>query len=126
MGEKVTTDYHIKCVTPSDYELEIKIPADNKTFLTIFNKAKDTLLRTKGIKVRDANPDLINDFDVPEYYFKFLKVTIRKMYSNRREIFKKKGIELLSYDIKNAKFTRNETKDWDITINIVGIYADKR
>lgn len=126
MAEKVTIDYHIKCTTPSDYELEFKIPADNKTFLMIFNSAKKKLLRERGVKVGDANPDLIDEFEVPEHYYKFLKVTVKKMYNNARKMFSKKGIEFLNYDVKSAKFTRNKANDWDITLLLGGIYADKR
>ncbi len=125
MGETAPIDYHIKCITPSDYELEFAIKADNKTFLFLFNKAKDKLLKTKGIKVGDANTELINEFEVPEYYYKFLKVTLRKIYQNVRNQVKEKKIELMTHDIKNAKFKRNATNDWDITINLMGIYADK-
>ncbi len=126
MADKAIIDYHIQCITPSDYELEFKIPADNKIFLMLFNKAKEKLLRERGIKVKDANPEVIGEFEVPEYYYKFLKVTIKKIYSNARERFKKRGIELLNYNIKKAGFKRNEKNDWDITIMLFGIYADKR
>ncbi len=126
MGEKPKIDYNIRCITPSDYELEFTIAAENKTFLLLFNKAKDRLLKTKGMKVGDANPELINEFEVPEYYYKFLKVTLRKIYQDVRKQVKEKQIELMTHDIKNAKFKRNAANDWDITINLMGIYADKR
>ena len=57
MAAKADIDYHIKCINSSDYELEFVVPADNKTFLHLFKQAKEKLLRQKGIKVGDADPE---------------------------------------------------------------------
>lgn len=126
MKQKSNIDYHIKCITPSEYELEFKLHADNKTLLMLFNKAKNKLMRDRGVNVGNPDIEKINEFDVPEVYFKFLKVTIKKIYNNARNKFLKSKIDLMSYDIETAKFTRNEKRNWDISIKLKGIYADKR
>ena len=118
-------EYEISCSSPSDYELTLTIKADAKLIGNIWAKSKAAAMERKGINVKSHAYEEINQFEVPQVYFNFLKITMQKLVYNCADIFKQDGVILLNYEVRKATFKINEAKGWDIIIIVGGIYSRK-
>jgi hypothetical protein len=118
-------DYEIDCPTPSKYNLKLIMHADAKLLNLVWDKSKLEVLRKRGMDVRKARPEDIKIFEAPQSYYKFIKVSIRKIWQNCARDFAKEGIVLLSYDVIKCTFKLTEKKGWDVHIEITGIYTKK-
>lgn len=116
-------DYKIECWTPKDFNLFIKVQADPKLVKKIWKYRKNQMLRKKGIKVKDANLESIQEFKVPPVYFKYLNLVSKKLVSGCSNIFKKDGIVLLNHEVEEATYKLNDNKGWDIEIKYKGLYT---
>lgn len=124
--QKEPIKYKIICTTPTDYELNLEIPAKDRLLLRIFSKSK-RLLSIKGINVKDNKPEAINEFPIIPSYYKILKTILKRQIKEISKDFAKDGIELLNFEVIKARFKRNpNTKDWIVYITVSGVYADKR
>jgi hypothetical protein len=118
-------DYVIDCPSPSDYNLDLILKADAKLISMIWDKSKQAAAVKRGIDVKDKSYMEFQEFEVPQVYYNFLKITIREIVGNCADIFKRDGIILLNYEVKKAKFKVNASKGWDIVISVGGIYSRK-
>lgn len=121
---KINFDYHIKCINPVDYELNIILPGSHKIMTDLFQKTKQKLRRARGILV-GGDMNAIGTFDVTEEYIPLIKVWMKKPFEIvKKEIEKDGVIKILGYEeVKDVKFIKNQSKDWDISINLTGHYA---
>jgi len=117
-------DWHFKALTASDYDLYFKMAADGKFLNMIFEKAKSKIFKLKGLKV-DGSPDNIKSFDVPVMYYNALKTALTRAMARIKKELKEDNVIILSSNVNVAKFVR-EGQKWLISVEIGGVYADKR
>jgi len=114
-------DYSFECLNLSDYQLTFTFDLENKFLLSLFNKAKEK------INLKDANPDLINQFEVENKYLNYVKTTIGSQIKTVSKEVSADGIVILNEKVTKVVFKRREdSKDWKVIIYVVGQYADKR
>lgn len=126
LGMKIHNwDFHLKIWTPVEYELKIIFNAEDKLFLTIFQKAKERLEK-KDVDYK-GDPALIDRFDLDERFFNLIKTYLKKPFNiTAEDILRDNGFMLLDYHVVNGWFERDENKDWLIHLVLKGTYTDKR
>lgn len=117
-------DYHFRAINPTDFEIDLVYHAENKLMVHVYNKSRSKLLRKKNVMVA-GNPDVIAGFDVPPEYINMLKTAIRPNVASIRKEVKQDGIEIMEWNVSDAKFKRVK-EEWNICITVSGVYADKR
>jgi hypothetical protein len=105
-----------------EYLLVLQIPAKGKMFDVIFNQSLKALDKagvvSKGIEKRDS-------FDVFPGYLNFLHTKSKKFLKPVMKDLEKDKIIISTTKVSKATFNRVKN-DWIITIQIRGIYVDKR
>lgn len=115
-------DYKIKCSTPTDFELSIKVEAKSRTIKRIL-----LLTSRKYKQLQNKDYTEVKNFVVPKEYHSYLKIATKRLVNIPANIFKKDGIEIMDYKVTGALYQLDKnTKSWFITIFYGGIYADKR
>lgn len=113
-------EWEFKALNSTDYEALLTYEADNRLFRDIFNMAKQKLSKEKGIKA-EGNPDFIARFDVPDYYFKYLKLVTRKQFKMVCDEVKEDKIIIINAEVTKSTFERLNNK-WHIKVIYQGMY----
>lgn len=118
-------DYDFKCITPVEYETELKMCAKSRTFNYIFRKAKQKLSR-KGINFSGSLKD-VQEIEVPQSYLKLIGTIINNTLKKiEKEVKEDGGIIVKSWLIVGARFLKNKNQDFTIIINIKGDYIGRK
>jgi 6-pyruvoyl-tetrahydropterin synthase len=119
-----TFDYDFELLTDTDFKLVLTIYTQARIMNYVFNQSRDKL-KKKGVNVKGA-PETINEFEVPEQYFKPLKVACRKLLKTVAGITEKDKIIILNhYDVVKVVYKKVLNK-WHCIITIRGLYKDER
>jgi len=118
-------DWNFKALNDSDFSIRLDAVADKGLVNKILLKSKVALQRKKGIAF-DGKADGVQNIEIPHDYLKFVEVSLRGIISKIDRQIKSDGIEILNYGVDKATLTKTAFEDWNITVNITGIYADKR
>lgn len=125
INKEITWEWDFKVWSPADYELKLVFPADNKLFLTIFQAAIERL-KKKNVDL-DADPELVDNFDLEERFFNLVRTYLKKPFSiTARDVLLEHKFKLLDYYVVKGWFDRDEAKNWKIHIILKGTHTDKR
>ena len=118
-------EYDFATVDPTDYELIFTMSASSKVFNQIFNSSRVAMIR-KGKNLKEANPDTIDKFDIPERFFNFLGVILSKNIKGVASEVAKDKIIVLSNRVTGGCFERDKSRNWQIKIKVGGEYVNKQ
>ncbi len=123
-----SVDFTFKCMTYTDYELEIIMHAENHLVLKVFQKARYALARRKNINVSGQEINKIEEFEIPQKYVNTIKTIAQPILRNIRKQLKRPphNCTLMDERIEKCNFIRDKSgTDWDIKINFEGVYVKK-
>jgi len=112
-------DWHFKEMSPTDYNIDIDMTVESKTFKYILRKAKPKL--EKALK-KDINIDeKVKVFYIPKEYFKLIKTGIHSVIKAVQKDVNKDFIDIISHEIESAKFEKIESQ-WHIKVIVWGVF----
>jgi len=117
-------DYHFKLINITDYELIFYLKAEKRLFDKIFMGSINKLKRMG--KNADVDLDKIDKFEVLPRFNALIHTAVIKKINEMKKRLKPRGLELLNSKCQKATFIKQSAGNWDIKIEIVGQYVDKR
>lgn len=118
-------EYDFNTIDPTDYELIFIMSASSKVFNQIFNASRVAMIR-KGKDLKEANPETIDKFEIPERFFNFLGVVLSKNVKTVATEVAKDKIIVLSNRVTGGCFERDSSRNWQIKIKVGGEYVNKQ
>jgi hypothetical protein len=123
MNKQEIIDYDFKCTTPSDFELELSMKADNQLFEWLYEKSSKKLGHKVSETLKDKKPSDVEMFEVPPMFYSFVNSKLRKI---KRKIFQgveRDGIVEQKHWINKIMFYRQDNDTWLIKIRLGGVYS---
>lgn len=109
--------YHVKQVSPVDFELRLGYKVSNRLFKQVFEGCKRKIAKGKG----RAGMARVERFDIPDKYFKLLATGVSgNVKQLMKDEFERDGFKIVEWKVVGGFYEKKEGV-WQVTVCVGGI-----
>ena len=117
-------EYDIEQITEDEYELKLTYKFNHNFMMDMLKKSMTKVEKKLGRNI-ELIEDQIEEFTIPDNYkphfFKILRTSLLKDIRKLKKEFMKDGFRIVTYEIKEAVYTKISRDKWKSEILLGGI-----